>query len=213
MTNDLDILATALYVKTDDLLRQAPHLTPLRPRVSIAPKLTDAELVTLARIPARPRCKWSSEVACVTLQAHSRVLPLVLSKNRDMSSRDVQRGATGNVGKRFWEALAEPERLDLRSAGTLRSCPAGAILFHTGDLSGAVLIILGGSVRVIAISAGGHERLLAVRGYGEIIGEVSAVWQVPRSAIVRPIDPVKILSIPRSAFMRTLRQFPAAAMN
>jgi hypothetical protein len=45
---DLDTLATALYVTIDDLLQQAPHLAPWRPRVGIAPKLSDAELVTLA---------------------------------------------------------------------------------------------------------------------------------------------------------------------
>ncbi len=48
MDADLDTLATALYVTIDDLLQQAPHLAPWRPRVGIAPKLSDAELVTLA---------------------------------------------------------------------------------------------------------------------------------------------------------------------
>lgn len=48
VTNDLDTLATALYVRTDDLLKEAPDLAPWRPRVGIAPRLTDAELVTLA---------------------------------------------------------------------------------------------------------------------------------------------------------------------
>ncbi len=52
MTNDLDTLATALYVKTDDLLKEAPDLAPWRPVVGIAPKLTDAELVTLAVVQA-----------------------------------------------------------------------------------------------------------------------------------------------------------------
>jgi hypothetical protein len=45
---DLDTLATALYVTIDDLLKQAPHLAPWRPAVGIAPRLSDAELVTLA---------------------------------------------------------------------------------------------------------------------------------------------------------------------
>jgi Transposase DDE domain len=45
---DLDTLATALYVTIDDLLQQAPELAPWRPAVGIAPKLSDAELVTLA---------------------------------------------------------------------------------------------------------------------------------------------------------------------
>jgi Transposase DDE domain len=48
VTTDIDTLATALYVKTDDLLKESPHLAPWRPRVGIAPRLTDAELVTLA---------------------------------------------------------------------------------------------------------------------------------------------------------------------
>jgi hypothetical protein len=45
---DLDTLATALYVTIDDLLRQAPQLAPWRPPGGIPPKLSDAELLTLA---------------------------------------------------------------------------------------------------------------------------------------------------------------------
>jgi hypothetical protein len=44
---DLDTLATALYVRVDDLLKTFPERVPARPRVGIAPKLADAELVTL----------------------------------------------------------------------------------------------------------------------------------------------------------------------
>jgi hypothetical protein len=46
--DDVDTLATALYVRTDDLLRQFPDLAPWRPRVGLQPRLSDAELVTLA---------------------------------------------------------------------------------------------------------------------------------------------------------------------
>lgn len=48
MTNDVDTLATALYVRTDDLLRQYPDLAPWRPAIGLQPQLTDSELVTLA---------------------------------------------------------------------------------------------------------------------------------------------------------------------
>ncbi len=48
MDADLDTLATALYVRTDDLLKASPEHAPARPRVGITPRLTDAELVTLA---------------------------------------------------------------------------------------------------------------------------------------------------------------------
>ena len=52
MDADLDTLATALYVTIDELLQRDPHLAPWRPTVGIAPKLTDAELVTLAVLQA-----------------------------------------------------------------------------------------------------------------------------------------------------------------
>jgi len=48
VTNDIDTLATALYVRTDDLLKQYPDLAPWRPKTGLQPRLSDAELVTLA---------------------------------------------------------------------------------------------------------------------------------------------------------------------
>jgi Transposase DDE domain len=44
---DLDTLATALYVRVDDLLKSQPERVPWRPRIGITPELADAELVTL----------------------------------------------------------------------------------------------------------------------------------------------------------------------
>jgi len=45
---DVDTLATALYVRINDRLEERSTLRPRRPRVGIAPKLSDAELLTLA---------------------------------------------------------------------------------------------------------------------------------------------------------------------
>jgi len=45
---DLDTLATALYVRTNDLLKSFPERAPWRPAIGIAPRLSDAELLTLA---------------------------------------------------------------------------------------------------------------------------------------------------------------------
>ena len=48
MDADLDTLATALYVRTDDLLKTCPEWAPWRPAIGIFPRISDAELVTLA---------------------------------------------------------------------------------------------------------------------------------------------------------------------
>jgi hypothetical protein len=45
---DLDTLATALYVKIDDGMKACPQLNRWRPEVGIAPRITDAELITVA---------------------------------------------------------------------------------------------------------------------------------------------------------------------
>lgn len=48
MDADLDTLATALYARTDDLLKASPQYAPWRPAIGICPRISDAELVTLA---------------------------------------------------------------------------------------------------------------------------------------------------------------------
>ena len=52
MDADLDTLVTALYVQVDDLLKANPDRVPWRPPVGIAPRISDAELVTLAVLQA-----------------------------------------------------------------------------------------------------------------------------------------------------------------
>ena len=48
MDTDLDTLATALYVRIDDTLKDHPEMAPWRPKIGIAPKLSDAELLALS---------------------------------------------------------------------------------------------------------------------------------------------------------------------
>ena len=52
MHADLDTLATGLYVTTDDFLADNPLYRPWCPCVVLAPRLTDAELVTLVVLQA-----------------------------------------------------------------------------------------------------------------------------------------------------------------
>jgi len=52
MDADLDTLATALYVTADDLLKAHPERVPARPVAGFQPRITDAEVVTLATMQA-----------------------------------------------------------------------------------------------------------------------------------------------------------------
>jgi hypothetical protein len=48
VNNDIETLATALYVKIDDMLRDWPDLAPARPATGTPLTLSDAELLTMA---------------------------------------------------------------------------------------------------------------------------------------------------------------------
>jgi hypothetical protein len=48
VNNDIETLATALYVKIDDMLADWPDLAPARPATGTPVTLSDAELLTLA---------------------------------------------------------------------------------------------------------------------------------------------------------------------
>ena len=52
MNPDSGTLATALYTKIDDLLITHPEWAPRRPAVGIAPKISDAEVITLSALQA-----------------------------------------------------------------------------------------------------------------------------------------------------------------
>jgi Transposase DDE domain len=54
VSKDIETLATALYVKIDDMLKDWPDLAPPRPASGIAPALSDAELLTMAVMSALP---------------------------------------------------------------------------------------------------------------------------------------------------------------
>ena len=62
MDTDLDTLATALHVTTDDLLKAHPEQVPERPAVGIAPRISDAELIVLSVMQAllgyRSETRW-----------------------------------------------------------------------------------------------------------------------------------------------------------
>ncbi|MFE6555670.1 hypothetical protein ACFVHS_46050 [Streptomyces sp. NPDC057746] len=72
MANDVGTLATALYATTDDMLKEHPDLAPWRPPVGITPRLSDAELVTLAMMQAMldftSEAKWLTDAVVTTIE-------------------------------------------------------------------------------------------------------------------------------------------------
>jgi CRP/FNR family cyclic AMP-dependent transcriptional regulator len=83
---------------------------------------------------------------------------------------------------------------------------AGERLLHEGESGDSVALILEGRVKVTHTGPEGHETLLDFRGAGELVGELSALDQAPRSSSVTAIEPVEALLVPAATFRGLLEQ-------
>lgn len=81
-----------------------------------------------------------------------------------------------------------------------RRLPAGSLLFLEGDDAHTVLFLLEGQVKILITSSAGREVVLDVLGPGEIIGELSAIDGLPRSATATALSPVEIATVRTSDF-------------
>lgn len=111
-------------------------------------------------------------------------------------------------GRAFLGALTAEERDGLDQIGRRRSFHHGETLFHEGDPSRHVVVVLSGYVKVSSSSEGGIESLLAIRGVGEIVGELAAIDGALRSARVSAIGPLLVQVISAADFDRFLDRTP-----
>ncbi|MGI8330725.1 Crp/Fnr family transcriptional regulator [Actinomadura scrupuli] len=108
----------------------------------------------------------------------------------------------------FLAALEPAERAELLRRGHTRTWPPAATLFSEGADSTWVLILLSGRVKASSHGENGTEVLLAVRGTGSLLGEVSAIDGLPRSATVSVLEAVEALVLTAEEFMSFLQEHP-----
>jgi CRP/FNR family transcriptional regulator, cyclic AMP receptor protein len=112
----------------------------------------------------------------------------------------------------FLEALAPAEAEELRATGRERAYDANVVLFHEGDDAASVIILLSGRAKVTTIGSAGREVIIALRGPGDLVGELAALVEAPRSATVVSIEPVTALIVAGSSFAAYLDRNPRVAL-
>ncbi|RAY14439.1 Crp/Fnr family transcriptional regulator [Actinomadura craniellae] len=101
----------------------------------------------------------------------------------------------------FLADLTPEERADLEQRGRVRPWDRGEVLFREGEPSGWVAILLSGRVKASSHGLNGGEVLLAVRGPGALMGEISVIDGLPRSATVSTMEPVEALVVNAADFL------------
>lgn len=112
----------------------------------------------------------------------------------------------------FLDALTSEEAEALRACAMKRAYGSGVTLVHQGDDGGPVIVLLDGRVKVASVTTAGREVIIAVRGRGDLVGELAALDESPRSASILSLEPVEALVIPASAFAAFLERHPRVAL-
>jgi CRP/FNR family transcriptional regulator, cyclic AMP receptor protein len=121
-------------------------------------------------------------------------------------------GVAEQSDPRFLDALGEGHAAALRALGRVRRYPVGATLFHERDPPDAVFVLQSGRVKLTCATDGGRDVLLGIREPGDLIGEMSAIDEVPRVASAVALGPVEVLILSSQAFVAYLDRTPSVAL-
>ena len=87
------------------------------------------------------------------------------------------------------------------------------IIFHQGDDSQALYLIVKGKVRIYSISPGGEETSYRIFSEKDVIGEFAAIDGKPRSTTAKAVETCILIELDRSTFIEFLEQMPELSMG
>jgi NADH:quinone reductase (non-electrogenic) len=110
------------------------------------------------------------------------------------------------------DVLLPPELVQLKLGGTRgiqrEHFEPGQEVFRQGELGDRIYIILDGRVEVVREERGEPERRLAELGPGESFGEMALLNKSTRTATVRCLDALDVLSLPKGDFAALTSNLP-----
>lgn len=88
----------------------------------------------------------------------------------------------------------------------------GEIIVRQGDEGDSMFVIQEGRVEVLK-ETDGHETRLRIAGEGEFMGEMAIFERVARSATLRAMGRVRVLTIDKKNFLRRVHEDPSLAFR
>jgi CRP-like cAMP-binding protein len=113
----------------------------------------------------------------------------------------------------LFRGLSELEAAVLFGIADQQLVRQGTTLFAEGDAGDAMYVVLEGSVEVLKRDSAGIHQTLARLGKGSVVGEMSLISQVPRTASVLVVTEVRLLRIPSDRFVRLLGEDNVSALK
>ena len=82
----------------------------------------------------------------------------------------------------LFSELSERELQDVAALAQTRKVETDTTIFHEGDPSDQIFVVVNGRVKIVTTSSDGKEFILTVLGPGQVFGEMALLESAPRSA-------------------------------
>jgi CRP/FNR family transcriptional regulator len=109
--------------------------------------------------------------------------------------------------------LSEADLATLISEFQLREYEKEETIFHQGDDSRELYIVLNGKIRIYKTSPSGNETSIQIFFPGDVIGEFAVIDDQPRSATAKAIDNCRLLTMKGDQFSKHMQDMPRLAMG
>jgi CRP-like cAMP-binding protein len=109
--------------------------------------------------------------------------------------------------------LGDADLERLVEVGRVEYWQEGALILEEGAVGPRMMVILDGLVEVLRRDRSGIQRAIAELGRGEILGEMSLLLDLPRTATVRSLGPLRVFAMDRGAFQELVEAGDAPTLK
>ena len=118
-----------------------------------------------------------------------------------------------NVALFDFQGMDDQTLLHLAEDFRERTYRGGDVIFHQGDDSRNLSIVLEGKVRIYHLTPSGEETTMAIFAPGRLVGEFSLIDSEPRSATAQAIGPCTLLEISSERCLHYLTHVSGLALS
>jgi flavin-dependent dehydrogenase len=118
-------------------------------------------------------------------------------------------GLASSVGPVSGDGRPEKGSMD-RPSPLGKTYRDGEVIVREGEMGDCMYVIQEGQVEVL-LEKGGKQARLAVMGEGDFFGEMALIEREVRSATVRALGAVRLLSVDKATFLRRIHEDPSLA--
>ncbi|HHO49402.1 MAG TPA: cyclic nucleotide-binding domain-containing protein [Deltaproteobacteria bacterium] len=98
------------------------------------------------------------------------------------------------------QSLDDEARSRIAEVGRVEHWQDGAVVLEEGAFGPRMMVILQGRVAILRRDSGGVQRVITSLGEGDVLGEMSLLLDLPRTASVHAVGALQVFAIDRSAF-------------